>query len=130
MFPGCAPQAAGISPGSAMLFISFGSLGCRFSLRLDTEWDFPKWKKDSQLPTGDFLALAGGRLQLQHINKPTFNDNCAKPKRHERQNQTSGLKLVLKKQRVCVLISSETCEAALVDHSMYGTVFRESIHTF
>lgn len=68
MFSGCVPAAA-IWPGNAMLFISLGSLGCRFSLRLDTEWDLLRWKKESQLPTGDFLALAGGRLQLQHRNK-------------------------------------------------------------
>lgn len=65
----CCVTAAVISPGSAMLFISLGSLGCRFSLRLDTDWDLPRWKNESQLPTGDLLALAGGRLQLQHRNK-------------------------------------------------------------
>ena len=57
-----------IRPGSAMLFISLGSLGCRFSFRFDTDWDLPRWKNESQLPTGDFLALAGGRLLLQHTN--------------------------------------------------------------
>lgn len=67
-FTGYVPAAV-ISPGRAMLFISLGSLGCRFSLRLVTDWDLPRWKNESQLPTGDFLGLAGGRLLLQHGTK-------------------------------------------------------------
>lgn len=49
-----------------MLFISLGSLGWRFSLRLDKECDFPKRKDEIQFPTGDFLTLVGGRL-LNHM---------------------------------------------------------------
>lgn len=43
-----------------MAFISEGSLGLRCSLRLDTEEDFPRLKKERQLPTGDFFILLGG----------------------------------------------------------------------
>lgn len=48
------------SPARAMAFISEGSLGLRCSLRLDTEEDFPRLKKERQLPTGDFFILLGG----------------------------------------------------------------------
>ena len=43
-----------------MALSSLGSLGFLCSLRLDMEDDFPRLKKDRQLPTGDFLALTGG----------------------------------------------------------------------
>lgn len=47
-------------PARAMAFISEGSLGLRCSLRLDTDDDFPRLKKERQLPTGDFFILLGG----------------------------------------------------------------------
>lgn len=48
------------SPARAMAFSSLGSLGLRWSLRFDMEEDFPRLKKERQLPTGDFLDLIGG----------------------------------------------------------------------
>lgn len=51
-----------------MAFISEGSLGLRCSLRLDTDDDFPRLKKERQLPTGDFFILLGG-LFLEWENR-------------------------------------------------------------
>lgn len=47
-------------PARAMALSSLGSLGLRCNFRLDMEEDFPKLKKERQLPTGDFLDLIGG----------------------------------------------------------------------
>jgi len=38
-------------------FISEGSLSFRCNFRLETDDDFPKLKKERQLPTGDFFIL-------------------------------------------------------------------------
>lgn len=43
-----------------MALSSLGSLGLRWSLRLDMEEDLPRLKKERQLPTGDFFAFTGG----------------------------------------------------------------------
>lgn len=45
------------SPFRAMAFISEGSLSLRCSFRFETDEDFPKLKKERQLPTGDFFIL-------------------------------------------------------------------------
>lgn len=54
-----------------MAFISEGSLGLRCSLRLDMEDDFPRLKKERQLPTGDFFILLGGLFlgeKMEHMD--------------------------------------------------------------
>lgn len=46
-----------------MAFISVGSLGLRVNFLLDIEEDdedFPRLKKERQLPTGDFFIFGGG----------------------------------------------------------------------
>lgn len=48
------------SPFRAMAFISEGSLSLRCNFRLETDDDFPKLKKERQLPTGDFFILFWG----------------------------------------------------------------------
>lgn len=60
-----AEGVAECSPFKAMAFISEGSLSLRCNLRLETEDDFPKLKKERQLPTGDFFILFWG-LFLQN----------------------------------------------------------------
>lgn len=50
------------SPFRAMAFISEGSLSLRCNFRLETDDDFPKLKKERQLPTGDFFILFCGLL--------------------------------------------------------------------
>ena len=67
-----------------MAFISEGSLGLRCSLRLDTDDDFPRLKKERQLPTGDFFILLGG-LFLECENRA----NCWRGKLHGRMRSRS-----------------------------------------
>jgi hypothetical protein len=43
-----------------MAFISEGSLSLRCNFRLETDDDFPRLKKERQLPTGDFFILFWG----------------------------------------------------------------------
>ncbi|KAG8141491.1 hypothetical protein E2320_007108, partial [Naja naja] len=52
-------------PARAIAFISDGSLGLRCSFRLESEDDFPRLKKERQLPTGDFFILLGGLFLQQ-----------------------------------------------------------------
>lgn len=57
-----AQEGRGHQPFRAMAFISEGSLSFRCNFRLETDDDFPKLKKERQLPTGDFFILFWGLL--------------------------------------------------------------------
>lgn len=67
----------GASPARAMAFISEGSLGLRCSLRLDTEEDFPRLKKERQLPTGDFFILLGGLFLGRENGTHGWRGSCS-----------------------------------------------------
>lgn len=70
-------QKAPYLPASAMAFISEGSLGLRCSFRLETEEDFPRLKKERQLPTGDFFILLGGLFLEQESRRGSaFKTHC------------------------------------------------------
>lgn len=106
-----------------MAFISEGSLGLRCSLRLDTEEDFPRLKKERQLPTGDFFILLGGLFLGRENRTHGWRGSCSSVLAACHQHSplsaqkllVSAWKLPLFHSRGCFHSSSSTLKSCWVN---------------